>query len=432
MKNSKIIIKKVKEIAVQIIDGDRGKNYPKDSDFMDDGYCLFLNAGNVTNKGFSFNNCEFISFDKDQVLRKGKLKKYDLVMTTRGTLGNIAYFNNRISFRNIRINSGMVIFRANSNKILPSYFYYNLNSPYFYKQVEMLKTGVAQPQLPIRDIKNIKIILHQLDEQKKIASILSTYDDLIDINQKRIHLLEQAARLLYREWFVYFRFPGHENVKIIDGIPEGWKKKSLSEIVTTQYGYTETATQDKIGPKFLRGKDINKSSYIDWNSVPYCSDKKLDFNKYYLSPGDILIIRMADPGKVGIVEKEIKAIFASYLVRLKIIDKNIPPYFLFYSLVSNRYQGYINGASTGSTRKSASAKLMVTYDLLIPKKEIINSFNEQMIQLRRSINILLEQNQKLAQARDLLLPRLMSGKIDVFDFDKDNIPVESEVEKIVN
>ncbi len=353
------------------------------------------------------------------------LPKKTILLTSRAPVGYVAIAKNDLS-----TNQGFKNLICDKNLSDPEFVYYLLKINKKYLQSN--STGSTFGELSASRVKNLYFYLPEVNIQKRIASTLLKYDELIDKNHKRIQLLEEAARLLYREWFVYFRFPGHENVKIIDGIPEGWKKKSLSEIVTTQYGYTETATQDKIGPKFLRGKDINKSSYIDWNSVPFCSDKKLDFNKYYLSPGDILIIRMADPGKVGIVEKEIKAIFASYLVRLKIIDKNIPPYFLFYSLVSNRYQGYINGASTGSTRKSASAKLMVTYDLLIPKKEIINSFNEQMIQLRRSINILLEQNQKLAQARDLLLPRLMSGKIDVFDFDKDNIPVESEVEKIVN
>ena len=265
-------------------------------------------------------------------------------------------------------------------------------------------------------------------KQKEISSIIENYSQLIDNNRKRIQLLEESARLLFREWFVYFRFPfdsaqgrpGHDpvrksdsnGVKIVDGEPEGWKKMHLSKLVSTQYGYTETASQEEIGPKFLRGKDINKTSYIDWASVPYCSENKLDFRKFSLSNGDIIIIRMADPGKVGIVEREIKAIFASYLVRLRIVDDRISSYYLFYSLNDDKYQGFITGASTGSTRKSASAKLLVDYNLLIPRKEIIDSFDKQIVPLRNKINILLQQNQKLAQARDLLLPRLMSGKID--------------------
>lgn len=100
--------------------------------------------------------------------------------------------------------------------------------------------------------------------------------------------------------------------------------------------------------------------------------------------------RMADLGKVGIVEAEIEAIFASYLIRLKIINKSVSSYFLFYSLLDEKYQGFITGSSTGSTRKSASAKLIVDYNLLIPKKEIIDSFEEQIVPIRKDITILLQ------------------------------------------
>ncbi|MBU4257621.1 restriction endonuclease subunit S, partial [Patescibacteria group bacterium] len=293
------------------------------------------------------------------------------------------------------------------------------------KRFKRFTQGAAQDNLSQEKLLSLKLpVVEDVNDQRVIADKIAIYDDLIDTNRRRIQLLEEAARLLFREWFVYFRFPGHEKVhpvrkfdsngvKIVGGVPEGWKKEHLSKLVSTQYGYTETASQEEIGPKFLRGKDINKTSYIDWSSVPYCSNKKLDFRKYSLSRGDILIVRMADPGKVGIVEVEIEAIFASYLVRLKVINKSISSYYLFYSLLNDKYQGFITGSSTGSTRKSASAKLLVDYYLLIPKKEIIDSFGEQIIPIRKDITILLQQNQKLARARDLLLPRLMSGAIEI-------------------
>lgn len=227
MKRANIVTQKFRDAPIQIIDGDRGKNYPVDSELLYEGYCLFLNTGNVTKSGFNFDNCQFISFDKDQILRKGKLKRDDLVMTTRGTVGNVGYYNYRVSFENIRINSGMVIFRVDQKEILPSFLYQYLRSTYLNKQVNALRTGAAQPQLPIRDIKRIKIQIPQIVEQEKIALILSNHDNLIDINRRRIQLLEESARLLYREWFVYFRFPGHEKEKLVDHegmhIPEGWE-----------------------------------------------------------------------------------------------------------------------------------------------------------------------------------------------------------------
>src|SRR5437764_702959 len=129
--------------------------------------------------------------------------------------------------------------------------------------------------------------------------------------------------------------------------------KKLSNLVETQYGYTESASEVEVGPQYLRGMDINKTSYIQWNSVPYCPISAENYNKYKLHIGDILVIRMADPGKVGIVEKEVNAVFASYLIRLHIKSPSLLPYYLFYFLTSDLYQQYVTGASTGTTRKSA-------------------------------------------------------------------------------
>jgi len=187
----------------------------------------------------------------------------------------------------------------------------------------------------------------------------------------------------------------------------------LSRVVETQYGYTESASESKIGPKYLRGMDINKTSYIQWDSVPYCPIDESNYAKYKLSPGDIVVIRMADPGKVGIVEKQIDAVFASYLIRLHITYKSLSPYYLFYFLLSDKYQSYVTGASTGTTRKSASAGVITDIDMIIPADDIRNLFERQISVLRQMLNNLLEKNAILRQSRDLLLPKLISGGVDV-------------------
>ena len=274
--------------------------------------------------------------------------------------------------------------------------------------------GAAQDNLSRGKLLSLKFPVPGIHEQRVIADKLSAYDDLIENNRRRIQLLERAARLLYREWFVHLRFPGHEHVTSTDGVPDGWEKKHLSELLNTQYGFTETATDEPIGPKFLRGKDINKTSYIDWSTVPYCPEDRLDFRKYALHVDDIVVIRMADPGKVAIVESELKAIFASYLVRLTRKEKvSIPALYLFYVLSDDLYQGFISGASGGSTRKSASAKLLVDFDALIPPYSITSLFIDQIRPMRDQIRTLIEQNTRSKAARDLLLPRLMNGEVAV-------------------
>ena len=162
----------LEDAPLEIIDGDRGKNYPSQTDFSDTGFCIFLNAKNVTSNGFQLNNCQFISEQKDSQLRKGKLNRHDIVMTTRGTIGNIAYLHEGIDCEHIRINSGMVIFRTNPLKLLPSFLYSYFRSPAFTSQVNQLRSGVAQPQLPIRDLKKIKIPFPDIFTQSKIADKL--------------------------------------------------------------------------------------------------------------------------------------------------------------------------------------------------------------------------------------------------------------------
>ena len=268
------------------------------------------------------------------------------------------------------------------------------------------------PNLNQAILASVPVVLPSRTHQEQIVEIVSTYDGLIEANGRRIRLLEQAARLIYDEWFVRLRFPGHEHVTVTGSVPEGWRRTHLSEIVTTQYGFTESATEEPVGPKFLRGKDINKASYIDWNAVPYCPEEDLDFEKYALNANDIVVVRMADPGKVAIVESEQQAVFASYLVRLSLnTGVEIEPLYMFFVLSDRVYQDFISRASGGATRKSASAKLLVDFSVVVPPAKLMRQFVELVGPLRRQIQNLLEQNASWRHARDSLLPRLMNGEI---------------------
>lgn len=299
----------------------------------------------------------------------------------------------------------------------PRYVYYFLQT----LGLQQFNSGAAVPTLNRNDLDTLELKIHNLPTQYKIAAVLSAYDDLIENNTRRIQILEEMARTIYREWFVEFRFPGHEGVEMVESklglIPQGWKVVRLSDLVKTQYGYTESATENEVGPKFVRGTDINKTSYIDWNTVPFCPIEPEKHVKYQLHIGDILVIRMADPGKVAIIEKEIDAVFASYLIRLKPISNRLSPYYLFYTLLDRRYQNYIYGASTGTTRKSASAGVVTDFDFIVPTNELKNHFEGVIGVLRKTLNNLLEKNANLRQTRDLLLPKLISGEFDVSELD---------------
>jgi type I restriction enzyme, S subunit len=163
------------EDVIQIIDGDRGKNYPQKIDFSDHGYCLFLNTGNERKGYFEFSRCDFITREKDAELRKGKLQRGDVVLTTRGTLGNFAYYDQAVPYDNVRINSGMVILRPNSSVLSAQYLTVILNSPQFVDHVGAQLSGSAQSQLPINKLSRIPFALPSRTTQEEMVAYL---DDL--------------------------------------------------------------------------------------------------------------------------------------------------------------------------------------------------------------------------------------------------------------
>jgi type I restriction enzyme S subunit len=307
--------------------------------------------------------------------------------------------------------------RFTSSDVYPKFYAYCFRTPLIRKGLTAYGGGTNISNLNQDILGALEVPFPPLTEQQRIAEILSAYDDLMENNQRRIQLLQEMARALYREWFVHFRFPHNEKVSLVasslGNIPKGWEVRKLAEFVTTKYGYTESTNTEPVGPKYLRGMDINKSSYIDWSEVPYCPITPEDHEEYRLKPRDVVVIRMADPGKVGIVEQEVDAVFASYLIRVAPKDNRLSPYFLFYLMESTEYYGYITGASTGTTRKSASAGVIADYQFVLPPQELVAQFENRVTESRSFLTTLLKQTVALRRTRDLLLPRLLSGQINL-------------------
>ena len=184
--------------AIDIIDGDRGVNYPKQEEFYPEGDCLFLNAGNVTTKGFDFSSCAYITKEKDAILRKGKVQHGDVLLTTRGTVGNVAFYNKTMTFSEMRINSGMVILR-NLGVVSPEYIYTSLRHEYLQKLMTMYASGSAQPQLPIKDMKRMKIIKPDTKTMERFTEMSADiYNQISLLIMKNQTLAKQRDMLLPR------------------------------------------------------------------------------------------------------------------------------------------------------------------------------------------------------------------------------------------
>lgn len=382
----------IDELA-EIIDGDRGKNYPKQNEFFDEGYCLFLNTGNVTTSGFSFDSNQYISKEKCDLLRKGKLQRRDIVYTTRGTVGNAAFYSEKVPYEHIRINSGMVILRPNEDVVCTEFLYQILKSDYYRPYFKQYCTGSAQPQLPIKNFSKIELEIPELSVQKKIAKILFTYDDLIENNQKQIKLLEEAAQRLYKEWFVDLCFPGHEEVTIVDGVPEGWKKELIGNLIG----------------KVIRSKQVKTAEYLKEGAIPVV-DQSRDFIAGYTNDPET-VVSIGYPvivfGDHTRILKYIQFPFAKGADGTQLIvsdNENMPQSLLYYSLIAVDLSNY---------HYARHFKYLKAESILVPSKEIAYEFDRCVVPMLLQIQQLRNIADKAAEARDRLLPKLMSGEIEV-------------------
>ncbi|GAA5477202.1 hypothetical protein Hhel01_00681 [Haloferula helveola] len=262
-------------------------------------------------------------------------------------------------------------------------------------------------------LKEMPICVPDLPTQRRIAGILSAYDDLIENNLRRIRILEEMAQSLYREWFVHFRFPGHECVPLVDSplgpIPEGWEVKSLADLCeSVDYGYTASASSEQIGPKFLRITDIVPEN-LDWAAVPYCEIEEKKLAKFSLKGGDIVVARTgATTGYAKRLNKRHpEAVFASYLVRLR-IDPAFSNRHVGTLVESDDYKAFIRTNLSGSAQPQANAKVITSLKLAVPPEGVARAFDRLVEPLFDQKEQLNDRIRNLRQTRDLLLPKLLS------------------------
>lgn len=278
--------------------------------------------------------------------------------------------------------------------------------------------GAAIQNINTEILRQTPILKPPLSKQQRIASILSTYDDLIENNRRRIQLLEQAARLLYKEWFVHLRFPGHEHTKIHNGIPEGWVLETVAGVCTAFEDGDWIESKDQGGEDFrlLQISNIGDNEFVETGNLRYITTetfRRLRCNE--VVSGDILISRMPKPiGRAWYVTEQPWRMITAVDVtiarpNLEIIDS----FYYLYHLNSTAHIARCELRATGATRPRVSRKNMGALPILLPPKPIQSTFGELVANIHWQRENLTRQNEKLAKARDLLLPGLMIGEITV-------------------
>ena len=333
----------------------------------------------------------FISNETHEKLKRSQIQKNDLLFSMAGIyLGKISLVGDEDFPANT--NQAVAIIRFNSKEIDLEYVYYYMTQRWYNIYINSLTAQAAQPNINLEQIGNLKLNLPHLHTQQKIASILSAYDNLIQNYKKQIEALQTAASEFYKEWFVRFRFPGWKNAEFENGIPEGWKVEKLGNLANISTGKCnrEDAEEDGIYPLFDRSQEIKKSN--EW--IKDC--------EAIIVPGEgTSFIPRYYKGKFNLHQR-------CYCVEPKYPDFGK---FLFYVLMLNRK--YFLSVATGATVPSLRYNNFASMKFILPKISLCNNFNKIANDIFAKVDNLQQQITNLTQQRDLLLPRLMSGKLEV-------------------
>lgn len=378
------------------------------------------------------NASNYVSADNMEVDRGGITDSAYAPVKGRATSfekGDILVSNIRPYFKKIwhakfagGCSNDVFVLRAKDNLIDQRFLYYTLSKQDFFDFMMAGANGTKMPRGNKNAIPNYLLGLPPLPTQRKIASILSAYDDLIENNLKRIKLLEEKAQLMYEEWFVRMRFPGHENVQIDEesGLPEGWEKVKIKDtsIKIGDGNYSSKYPRSKdfisIGVPFFSTKEIVNGRLSTEGVKRISIAQHNTLLKGHLVEGDIVLSTRGSIGKVAFVDKahqggNINAQLALFRCDNSLIFSS----FLYYQLSHhNSYKMFLN-VGTGTAQPQLPIKTLHLFEILNPISTLQQQFHQKVHPQMQLIASLLTQNQLLKEARDILLPRLMKGVIDV-------------------
>ena len=333
----------------------------------------------------------------------------DLILAREAPAGNVAIIKNGDKFC---LGQRTVLIRPDKGKVNPDFLVYYLLSPEQQNKLLSQANGSTVDHVNLPIIRNLQLSLPPLPVQKRIASILSAYDDLIENNQKHIKLLEEAAQRLYKEWFVDLRFPGHESVKVVDGVPEGWKIKKIEELADTMSGGTPTRSHEEYYSSgeilWLKTKELNDGFIFDTEEKITEAGLKNSSAKLFEKGCIILAMYGATIGRLGISSVTMCCNQACCVLKIKEI---ILFEYVYLWLVNNREMLISRGR--GSAQSNLSQELIKQIEVRIPSDGVLIKFSNVVDKLLKNKEILEKQISSLREARDRLLPKLMSGEIEV-------------------
>ena len=394
---------KLKDCCHSISDGDHLPPPKSDSGVP------FVTIANIdATNHIDFGNTMFVPYEYYNNLNDIRKAKFnDILYSVVGSFGKPVLIKENKPFAFQR---HIAILRPNNGIVDSRFLYYVMLSRDFYMQADTVAIGAAQRTISLTALRNMEVELPPMEIQHRIATILSRYDSLIENYQKQIKLLEEAAQRLYKEWFVDLRFPGHENTKIVDGVPEGRGKKRLNNLVNLQSGYAfKSSTFEESGQyKIVTIKNV-KDGLFDGDNVSFIKSIPEKMPAHcLLQTGDILLSLTGNVGRVCFI------IGKNYLLNQRVakLDSHYPAF--TYCLFRNHDMFIeVNNLANGAAQQNVSPIRIGEMKILLPNKEVLYKFESITSKPIVGIISLQSQLRLLTEARDRLLPKLLSGEITV-------------------
>ena len=364
----------------------------------------FIRSQNIYNLSFKYDGLVYINDEASEKLKGVTIEAKDILLNITGdSVARTCIVPEGVL--PARVNQHVAIIRPKKGIINPIFLNYYLASPFMQSYMLGLAVGKGASRNAITKmmIEDFEVPCPRIDLQEKIVDILSAYDNLIENNQKQIKLLEEVAQRLYKEWFIDLRFPGHENLEIVDGIPKDWQKGTLESFVDVIMGQSPKSifyNQDGEGIAFHQGVGSYGDRFVI-DSIYSTSTTRI------AEVGSILLSVRAPVGRLNITKNRI--IIGRGLAALR--QKNNYQSFLFYMLKEFFFRDNIVG--NGSIFASITKNELLSLSFTFPNKKLIKRFNDVAISIDKKIEYLDMQIGLLTEARDRLLPKLMSGEIEV-------------------
>ena len=391
---SKLVTKDYTETGVPVL---RGGNLPFDRK-IDLSDVVFVSEAKV--KEDLFGNLAFPG---------------DIVVTQRGTLGQVGFLPLEGPYDCYVISQSQMKLSVDRTKADPRFIYWYFRLPAVRKTFENLGSSSGVPHINLETFRSFELLLPNLVEQGLIATVLDSFDDLIENNRRRIELLEETARLLYREWFVHFRYPGHEDVALVDSEfgsrPEDWSHTTLGEISELSRTAANPSEIPPLSPVLSLGDLPYRSTTLhDWDSPEAAGSRKAEFKS-----GDILFAKL-DPGSHKAVWAPIDGFCSTDILAFRATQPQFAS--LILSVVSSdHFVAVAAKTANGTTHIRVSPDVLLSYPVPLPPPAILDEFDQVVSPMVRLCSHLAVTNRCLREARNLLLPRLVSGDLDISDLD---------------